>query len=87
MERIGGFETVEREHLELGQENIELKDQLETLRKESEYYRGDLIPNLQKLSDRLEREMTEVKNENEMLRADNRSLKGTIDERLNDLET
>lgn len=30
--------------------------------------------------------MTQVKNENDMLRADNLSLKGTIDERLNDLE-
>ena len=30
--------------------------------------------------------MTQVKNENDMMRADNLSLKGTIDERLNDLE-
>lgn len=30
--------------------------------------------------------MTDVKNENDLLRADNSSLKGTIDERLSDLE-
>lgn len=86
LERVGSFETVERENLELSQENTELKDQLETLRKESEYYRGDLIPNLQKLSDQLKREMNAVKNENDLLRADNQSLKSTNDERLNDLE-
>jgi hypothetical protein len=71
IERISSFEAVEREHLELSQENTELKDQLETMRKESEYYRGDLIPNLQKLVEQLKQEMDTVKGQNDTLLAEN----------------